>query len=218
MKNNNSKYIIAVIVILLLIGGGVWYYQSAEQKKKDDDQATQQKQADDNAAMMQAQQQSSTSIQNVSGTYTGQNASILSSFLVFPTSSLELTTDHNFTFDGSNLDIYPLIKPYLTDNTITKVTVSTNIIGSVADNADQKTVDFTAKALTINYFVNGSPADADTTATLTAAVAKAGLTIPVITDTSPVVLNTTLDNTDPIITIANTAQAPFTFSFTGTKN
>ena len=222
-KNNNLKYIIAAAIVAVLLVAGVSYslYQSNEQKRKDDEKIAndkRQKEESDKEELEKPTQAAKASSQNLKGNYIGKSASLLSAFLTFPSSNLSVDENRKFVFKADGLDIYALIKDSLGASGITSVKANTEVGGTIADNADKLTVDFTATSLKIDYFVNEKPADAAAQALINQSIFKMGLLIPTITAEKPVVLNTKIVNSEPNLTVTNTPLAPFVFSFSGTKN
>ena len=217
----NLKVILAVGLGLIVVVSAIIFYvnQNSNQSKSNNEESkiTEEKLAEKTTVIEPAK----TPAENLSVVkntkYTGTSLQILTSALSFPNSVLTFSDEDNFSLNASGLSLSLLGNSALSVQGQYPI-VEINASGKYIVSQDKSSIDLKVSVLNFIFNVNAKPVDEATSQLILTEVAKSGIILPVVSQSSPVVVNVNIQiNSEPALTVKSTTNSVYYLSFVGTK-
>lgn len=218
--SQKTIYIVAGIIAAVSILGTVFYtLNNRSESKKSDSSSSSNSSSSQESSKSQPTQSAKTLLSQGEfvGKFTGRNSSLLTTALVFPNSSMEITQNNSFKFTASDLDLSLLgLESLKVNGVFPKVYVT--IDGNLSANNDDKSFNLNATNLSLDFKVGENSIDETSKKTLVESLGKLGLVVPEISPQKPTVLNADMVMMAGSIKISNTKSSALVVNFDGKKS
>jgi len=204
MTKNRIYILIAILAIAGILVG--IFYATTGQKKEEV--------KTENPKIVEIEKPKSTVVSLSGKTYNIPNSSLLTSFLVFPEGELKFDTKNNFTIKAEKLDLALLNNPEYQIRG--KYPLASGVAsGTITETSSPKIASLTVNNLTLDFSVDGQIADTAEKTKILESLAKIGIKVPVITNTTPLQLDVDISLEDKKLKIQNTTTAPIVVAING---